>query len=347
MEGNPGDGRTAAGNTGRNRGWLWVLLLLFAGPAVAITILMVVIGASIVQCVKPSQCMGEGVDEFPTLRETWSYGHGSTKVVRIPVKGVLIESEATSLFSSRGPVETVLRQIRAATVDDSIRAIILEVDSPGGGVTASDIIYKALLDFKAKSEGRKVIALFGDLAASGGYYVATAADYIIAHPTSLTGSLSVLITQLNVKQLGDQYGVRMETIKSGKNKDMLSPFSNLSDEQRIILQELVDEMHGRFVECITKARSALSADEVRSIADGRIFTSKKALELKLIDQIGYWDDAVAKTSELLGEDEVKVMKYADEFSLSAMLSGVDSAPLSINSLLGKAGRIRVMSIWQP
>jgi len=346
MDGNPGDGRMTNGGSGRRRSWLWLLLLVFAVPVVSGLIFAVVIGTSVMTCFKPSHRSGEGADEYPTLRETWSYGHGDTKVVRIAVKGILMETETGGLFSSRGPVESALRQIRAATVDESIRAIILEIDSPGGGVTASDLIYKALLDFKEQSSGRKVIALFGDLAASGGYYVATAADYIIAHPTTITGSLSVLISQLNVKQLGDQYGVRMETIKSGRNKDMLSPFSNLSDEQRVILQDLVDEMHGRFVEVIAKARPALSTNEVIRIADGRIFTSKKALELKLIDQIGYWDDVVAKTSDLLGENEVKVMKYDEEFSLSSILSGMDSIPLSAGSLLGRMGRARVMSIWQ-
>ncbi|MEI6970719.1 MAG: signal peptide peptidase SppA [bacterium] len=330
----------------KSHAWVWVLALVVGLPVVALVALAVLVVCAVVLIEAPQRHPGMGADEFPVLRETWSYGGGDTKVVRIPLKGVLVERDDGGPFYSRGPVEIALRQIRAATADDEVKAIILEVDSPGGGLTASDLIYKALVDFRAGSPDRRVVALLGDIAASGGYYVTTAADYIVAHPTTITGSLGVIISKVNVKKLGDEYGVKLETIKSGRNKDILSPFADLSDEQRVVLQEVVDEMQGRFVGLVLKARPAVAKEVIPQLTDGRVYTSSKALEYKLIDEIGYWDDAVARTGSLLGVDEVKVVRYNEEFSFSALLAGAQEASFSAGGLLDKIARARVMSLWQ-
>ena len=286
-----------------------------------------------------------GVDESPDLREVWSCGEGTSKVARIPIRGVLIEEGGRGLFDQPGPVEAALRQIRAATEDDAVEAIILEIDSPGGSVTASDLLYKALMDFRKSRDGRQVIALLGDVAASGGYYVAVASDYIIAHPTTLTGSLSVLISKLNVKQLGDRYGVKMDTIKSGKNKDLLSPFSELTEEQRALLQSLVDDMHERFVSLIANGRGKMTIEDIRRLADGRVFTGARAMELKLVDEVGYWDDAVERTCKLLGVDSVRVVRYSEPFSLYEVLAGAKAPSFSPRSVLDEVGRVRMLSLW--
>lgn len=330
----------------KSRAWVWVVAAVIALPMLVCAV--VAMGAVLwfAANLAPSRRMGMGVDEFPALRETWSYGHGATKVVRIPVKGVLVEHEDGGLFASRGPVETALRQIRAATEDEAVKAIILEVDSPGGGVTASDMIYKALLDFKAADTDRKIVALLGDIAASGGYYVTAAADYIIAQPTTITGSIGVIISKYNVKKLGDDYGVKLETIKSGRNKDILSPFVDLSEEQRVVLQEVVDEMYQRFVDLVAKGRPGVSKEDLQRLTDGRVFTSSKALECKLVDEIGYWNDAVAKTEDFLDVKEVKVVRYSEEFSLSDYLSGLQGVSLTADRLFDRMARVRVMSLWQ-
>jgi protease-4 len=294
---------------------------------------------------KPKKDAKDGIDEVPALKAVWSYGHGSTKVARIGIRGVLMEDAPAGFFVMPGPVHAALTRIRAATEDPEIEAIILEVDSPGGGITACDLIYKALIDFKERYPKRKIVALLGDVAASGGYYVAAAADYIIAHPTTLTGSIGVLLSSLNVKELGEKIGVKLVTIKSGENKDILSPFGTLTEAQREVLQKLIDEMHDRFVMLVAKGRPDLSKDEVRLLADGRIFTGAKALEYKLVDEIGYWNNAVAKTCELLGVEDVRVLRYTEEFSLSSFLRGIQPVKLSSRSLVEQT-QARMMYIWQ-
>lgn len=307
---------------------------------VLLIFLFVVLGIVARSATTPSA----GVDEKPDLKTTWSYGNGDTLAVRIPVKGLLIEDAGAMSLTGPGPVGGVLRRIRAATEDPEIKAIILEIDSPGGGITACDMIHEALTEFKKRDEGRRIVALFGDVAASGGYYVATAADHIMAHPTTLTGSIGVLISKLNVKGLGDQHGVKMETIKSGRNKSILSPFEDMTEEQKILLQEVVDEMHDRFVSLVAAGRPGLSEGEVRQLADGRVFTGAKALRCKLVDGLGYWTDAVLKTSELLGVEELKIVRYDDIFSLSSFLNAQEGA-ITPRGLF-EAARARAMYVWQ-
>jgi protease IV len=346
MEGNMSSDGIKADAGCKSRAWIWFLAVSIGLPMLACAAVVVAAVLWFAANHVPSHRAAMGVDEFPALRETWSYGHGVTKVVRIPVKGVLVERDEGGLFASRGPVETALRQIRAATEDGDVKAIILEVDSPGGGVTASDLMYKALLDFKASTPDRKIVALLGDIAASGGYYVTTAADYIIAQPTTITGSIGVIISKYNIKKLGDDYGVKLETIKSGRNKDILSPFADLSDEQKTVLQDVVDEMYQRFVGLVARARPGVSKDDLQRLTDGRVFTSTKALECKLIDEIGYWNDAVAKTEGLLDVKEVKVVRYSEEFSLSDFLSGLQDVSLSANGLFNRMARVRLLTLWQ-
>lgn len=293
-----------------------------------------------------------GVDEFPQLERTWSYGSGETTVVRIPVVGVITRSTASGLFGELSdPVGEVLACIQDATQDEDVMAIILEVDSPGGEVTASDVIYKALLDFKKAKAGRKVVALFGDVAASGAYYIAMAADYILVQPTTVTGSIGVLISTVNFKELGDMFGVKDVTIKSGVNKDLLNPLSEVSPAHLAIMQGVVDEVYGRFVSLVVAGRKLPEA-EVRAVADGRILTANQALAAKLVDGVGYWDDAVNKTAELVGVKTVKVFKYEQRESLWDLLRASASAGSRL-SLKGSVKGLlepqspRFMYLWKP
>jgi protease-4 len=259
-----------------------------------------------------------GEDEFPEFDEIWSYGTGSNKVVRIPVTGMILLGDGGSPFMPNGSSDLALRAIRRATLDEAVLAIILEIDSGGGGITASDIIYKALLDFKQSRSDRQIVALCGDTAASGAYYIALAADHIIAHPTTVTGSIGVLVQSINVRELATKHGIKDVTIKSGENKDLLNPLSEFSLQQQAILQAVVDAMHERFVGLVTKHRD-LSEDEVRPLADGRIFTATEALKLGLIDETGYWEDAMTRTAELLDVENIVVYRYEGVFSFRSLL----------------------------
>lgn len=257
-----------------------------------------------------------GVDEQPRMREIWSAGDGDSgvKVARILLRGAIMINDAPWDGEGAGSASSALRAIRCAAADPAVRAILLEIDSPGGGITLSDQIYHELKGFKESDEGRVVVALMGDLCASGGYYVALAADRIVAHPTTLTGSIGVLLSSLNLRELADKIGVRDVTIKSGANKDMLNPLRDLSPAQTSMLQQVVDALHGRFVGLVAENRN-LAVEEVRRWADGRVFLAEEALQAGLIDAIGYRETAMQQVAERLALDEpLKVIRYEDEGS---------------------------------
>jgi len=255
------------------------------------------------------QDMGE--DDAPFMVETWSSGQGDVKVVRIPVNGMIMLGDSSWYV---GNANTALRSIRRATHDPEVEGLILEINSGGGGITDSDIIYKALQDFKATQEGRVVVSIMGDVAASGAYYIALASDHILAHPTTLTGSIGVIMQSYNFKELAAKLGIQDVTIKSGANKDLLNPFQEVKPEQREILQKVISAMHDRFVTLVAENRK-LTKEAVAPLADGRVFLADEALRLKLIDGIGYGEDAQKKAAELLDAQAVKVYRYDEQVTL--------------------------------
>ncbi len=291
---------------------------------------------------------GRPVDEEPEMHEVWSYGHGDKKVVRIAVEGIIMrESEGGFFDLPQDKIENILSQIRAAKNDDEIRGIILEVDSPGGGVTPSDEIYSALKDFKDSDDKRKVCVFMRDLAASGGYYVSMAGDWLVAEPTAIVGSIGVIMSSYNVKELSEKIGVRDVTIKSGKNKDLLNPFVAVDSNQVALLQKMIDATYGRFFG-IVKENRQIKEDTLRELADGRVFDATEALKLKLVDQIGYWDDAVEKMAGLLGEKEIKVVRYENRANILDRLFGAQARmPVLTLESLKNAARPKIQYLWEP
>ena len=284
-------------------------------------------------------------DEFPKLTEKWSSGTGDVKVVRIPVHGAIFREVEDGFFGTAyDKIEVILRQIRAARNDPKVRAILLDMDSPGGDMTASDEIYKALNDFKKSSDGRKVVTCIGNLGASGGYYVSLPSDWIVAEPTALVGSIGVILQTLNWKGLSERVGITDTTIKSGTNKDLLNPFHDVAPEQRALLQEVVDSLYQRFFGLVQTARG-IDSSNLLAIADGRIFTADVALKHRLVDQVGYWEDAVAKVTELLGQTSVKVIRYESKPGFLEMLSQV-RFPLNPSSW-ASATTPRLLYLWKP
>ena len=287
-----------------------------------------------------------GEDEFPQFTETHSYGSGTTKVVRIWFAGILTRQLDAGWLGTSDPVEDCLRQIRAARQDDKVAAIILEVDSPGGEVTAADEIHRELMLFKESDPGRKIAVLVHDLAASGGYYISLPADRILAQPTALVGSIGVILQTLNIQGLSEKIGVTDTTIKSGKNKDMLNPFHPVDPEEIALLQESVDAMHDRFVDLVAQGRG-LKKSDLKPLADGRIFTADDALKHKLIDGSGYWDDVMDETAALLGVEEIRVVTYQAEQSFFDRLLGARGPLPGLKSLLSAAGVPRRHYLWRP
>jgi protease IV len=290
-----------------------------------------------------SQALGQ--DEFPRMTEKWSSGSGSERVARIPVNGMIMLEQ--SAWGDRGAV-TALRSIRRATHDPSVKAIILEINSGGGGITASDIIYKALHDFKKADESRRIVAIMGDVAASGAYYIALPADSILAHPTTVTGSIGVIMQSYNIKELAAKLGISDVTIKSGGNKDFFNPFQDVKPEQMAIMQRVISRMHDRFVTLVSENRG-LSKDVVGELADGRVYLADEAVQNGLIDGIGYYQDAVAKTAELLGVDAVRVFRYEEQLTLADFFGGGPGIGLGLRHLLlgGGGSSSGLMYLWQP
>lgn len=245
------------------------------------------------------------------LDETVISGKGENKVLLVDISGVITDSKKKSFSGSSidtGMVEKVREILSRAEKDQGIKAIWLKVNSPGGTVTSSDMIYHDLKKFKAKKNVKIYVSIM-DMAASGGYYIAMAGDKIIAHPTSITGSIGVISMKLNVQTLLDKVGVGFEVVKSGDKKDFLSPLRPLTDEERKLFQEIIDSYHTRFVSIIAENRPELGIDAVKKLADGRVYTADQALHAKLIDHIAYLDE----TEELIKNDlhvsDIKVVTY--------------------------------------
>ena len=257
-------------------------------------------------------------DYIPPDAKDTSASARLAKAIRIPLVGTIdLDSDR---FGEEGDTATALRSIRRATEDDSVDAILLLVDSGGGGITASDILYDALLGFRESREGRRIVVLMGDMACSGAYYASLPADRIIAHPTTITGSIGVILQSINAYRLAERLGIVDDSIESGANKGILNPLRELTPEQRGLLQGTVDELHARFTSLVAKHRGIPPA-EVATLADGRIYTARQAIDLKLIDGLGYLADAEAAVEELLDTDNgVTFYEYEHKLSLRDLLA---------------------------
>ncbi|MBS2021483.1 MAG: signal peptide peptidase SppA, partial [Deltaproteobacteria bacterium] len=217
--------------------------------------------------------------------------------------------------------DKVVKQLKKAEKDDDIKAVVLRVDSPGGAVAPSQEMYKAVKRLKAK--GKPVVVSMGNLAASGGYYVSAPASWIVANAGTLTGSIGVIFQHFGLHGILETVKVEETTIKSGKYKDTGSPYRPFSDTDREVMQGLSDDIYGQFVKDVAEGRG-LKEEDVRQIAEGRIYTGKRAAELKLVDEIGTYDDAIAKAWDLAkqtGEPKVQLPGKERDFSLRELMRG--------------------------
>ena len=238
---------------------------------------------------------------------------GGERVAIIRIEGVITDSRET------------IEELRRFRDNPSIKAVVLRIDSPGGGVVPSQEIHTEVL--KARKGGRlKVVASMGNLAASGGYYIAAATDKIVANPGTLTGSIGVIMELANVQGLLEKVGVQSVVIKSGRYKDLASPFRAMSKEDRVLLQHVLDDVHDQFIQAVAAGR-ALNVEEVRPLADGRIFTGRQARTAKLVDELGDLQDAIKLAARMVGiEGEPRVVEPRKRFSLRDLLE---------NSFLGR------------
>lgn len=245
------------------------------------------------------------------LQETVIEGKGPGKVLLMDISGVLTyekEDKEGSLRERVNLIARVTEELGKAARDKEVKALILRINSPGGTVNASDLLYHEIVQFKKKRKV-KVVACFLGMATSGGYYVAAAADHIIAQPTSLTGSIGVIALKFNVQGLMEKVGVEEESIKSGDKKDIWSPFRPATSEERKILQSIIDEYQGRFLAVVREARAKMTQSDVANISDGRVFSGPQAMKLHLVDQLGYLNDAVQWARSAVGMEQAKLVAY--------------------------------------
>jgi len=232
------------------------------------------------------------------------------KILIIDVSGIIGMTIRPSLLERESDlVSQVYYRLQMASEDKHVKGIILRLDTPGGEVTASDILFNEIKRFK-KETHVPVVALLMGLAASGGYYIAAAGDRIIAHPSTITGSIGVISLFPNLEELFAKIGIEVNVIKSGVMKDSGSAFRNLTEEEKGVFQAVVDELFQKFLDVVIEGRKgALTAEKLRSIADGRIYTAQQALSLKLIDEIGYFDTALERVRSLAGIKDAKIVAY--------------------------------------
>lgn len=228
------------------------------------------------------------------------------RIALIRVEGVILDSQ------------TAIGELKRFSENPSIKAIVIRIDSPGGGVVPSQEIYNAVKRVRSK-HNKAVIASMGSVAASGGYYIAAATDRIVANPGTLTGSIGVIMETANVEGLLQKIGVEGVVIKSGKYKDVGSPLRKMSTDERGLLQGVMDDVHKQFIEAVAEGRS-LELRAAQALADGRIFTGRQAKEAKLVDELGDLEDAIQLAAEVAGiEGEPKVIEPRRRFSLREVL----------------------------
>lgn len=255
---------------------------------------------------------------FRSISDGTSIGQ---KVAVVDITGIITQSDAT------------IKLIHGYRDDPSIKAIVIRIDSPGGSVAPVQEIYSEL-----QKIDKPIVASMGSTAASGGYYVACAADTIMANPGTLTGSIGVIMQFTQLKGLYDKIGLEHQVIKSGEFKDTGSPFRGLTEKEQAVLQATVDDVYNQFVDTILEARnSLLNRSEIVELADGRIFSGQQALDSKLLDQLGNLPDAIELAAELANIDgKPKVVRKEKKTSLLEQLLGIQQPP-ALNEMFSLPG----------
>jgi protease-4 len=289
------------------------------------------------------------------LEETTVEGEGRAKILLLKVAEVISDEpkrHAFGLIEEESTVARVRSELEKAADDDRVKAVVLRIDSPGGGVTASDEVWSEIGRFK-KKRGIPVVASLGDVAASGGYYVAGAAERIVAHPTTITGSIGVILINFDVEGLLGKIGVRNETFKAGAHKDLLSPFRPPTPEERLMVQTILDALHARFVTVVREGRPRLDPNRIPELTDGRIFDATQALDAGLVDQIGELEAAIEAAKSAANVEKARVVAYhrADEVREN-VYSAARQVPVQVNVLPVDLGGVigpgpRFMYLWAP
>ncbi|MFN0131653.1 MAG: signal peptide peptidase SppA [Phycisphaerales bacterium] len=240
-------------------------------------------------------------------------GARGDKVAVIDIRGVIADREdglIPGLGGGPGSIDSLVTRLKMAEGDRAVKAVVLQINSPGGTVTASDAMYRELRSFRQRT-GKPIVASLGEVAASGGYYVALAADEIVAEPTGITGSIGVIMTTINLSQGLSRVGVVSRSVKSGANKDMANPLEPMREGQYEVLQAMVDEFYAGF-RGLVLSRRTIEPGRVDELTDGRVVTGLAAARAGLVDRVGGVRDAFERAKTLAGIGPARMVKYTPE-----------------------------------
>ena len=302
---------------------------------------------------RPVQCDSPVAETHVGDADSWLC---CNKVAIIDVEGVILNAKTGGglLGGGDNPVSLFRERLDAAADDKRVKAVVVRINSPGGAVTASDIMYQDLCNFR-KHTHKPVVACMMDVAASGGYYLAMGADRVYAHPTTVTGSIGVIMTLYNATGLCQLIGVTSDPIKSGPNKDIGNPARPMTPEERAILQGIVDGFYAQFVQVVVRGRG-LPEERVRALADGRVYTGLDAKQLELVDEIGYLDDAIQAAKDMAGVADAEIVAYdKDDGYRGSIYAATPRFPSEVNvkldlpglGLPGPAGGATFLYLWGP
>ena len=299
-----------------------LLLILFLVSAVCGLYLTVKPGMKCEKETAQNESMGAALSSLSSKNEKGN-------VAWIKVRGVIATDNSSSPFSRPQGAGAIAKKVRDAGEDKDVKDIVLDINSPGGTVAAVQNIYSEIL--KAKQNGKKVVALFRDVAASGGFYIAMAADKIVAEPGTITGSVGVIMQSANVEGLFNKIGVKMEPITSGKYKDIGSAYRPMTPEEKALLQDMVDDTYTQFFAAVKAGRPNVPEDTLREYTDGRVFTGQRAFNLGFIDKLGGEEETLALAGELTGVKDPKIISSRSDnlrdfiFSFGSSMEGASLA----------------------
>lgn len=326
---------------------IFLALLLFVSGGLNLLLLFVTAVGSATSGLAGYTDESDGIYEMVAVA---GEADATERILRVPIIGAIAETQSPVIGAIGGTVSQVRRALRAAAREDSIKGILFDINSPGGGVTDSDEIHRLITEFRAEHE-KPVVALFGDVSASGGYYMAVACDQIIARPTTITGSIGVIMQNFNFAEAAKRLGIKQETIVSDSTpfKDIMSFTREMRPEEREILTSIVDEMYAQFVRVVDEGRPALDRARVEQLADGRIYSAQQALDNGLIDSIGSIEDAYDVLNELCSIDKSRVVEQRRRPTLGDLLMGANARPPSLEhtaaTLLTQPSGPRLYYYW--
>lgn len=267
---------------------------------------------------------------------------GQESAALIKIRGVIQETSDSHPFNSNQNASSIAAKIRELAENKDINSLVLDINSPGGTVASVQDIYNAILYFKSKR--KPVVALFRDVSASGGYYIATAADKIIAQPGTITGSIGVIMQGMNIAPLLDRFGITVKPIKSAKHKDIGSPYREMTEEEQLLLQEMINDTYMQFFNAVKASRKDIPEEKLRLYADGRVWTGSQAKALGFVDELGGMEKAKEVLENLTGKKDIKIRNMGAN-PISSFGSFFGSAQSKLSTKIEDISTPKVSYLW--